>query len=246
MRNFGTDAATEVVGTNEYGDTTRLADKLAEDAILEEIEKIGDASVDSEESGHLIIGKPKIHWVVDPLDGSSNFSRNIPFFAVSILLEEVPGYKPVAAVVHEPAQDRTFYADRSGAYLDSRPISAHPRTELEDCLFCLDLHFGKNDVKIDNFLRRIRALARKTTTFRSIGSVALALCYTAAGSLDGFLDISKNSRFLDIAAGAYILEQSGGTVTDSKGQKPSRDYDMLIAASSLELNRSLRSLIATS
>lgn len=242
--NFGKRSALSAVGKGEGGDITRLADKLAEDAAIKRIRQIGNCEIISEEAGRISVGDPKHRWILDPLDGTANFTRGIPLFAVSIQVETLPSSEPVWGVVYEPMTGRCFYAEKGrGAFLNKSRIETNRSRRLEDCLFYLDLHFGADKAKMNKFIGRLRKIGTSFKTFRTLGSCALALSYTAMGTLDGFLDLSKNSRIVDIAAGVLILEEAGGKVTDVYGNPIADGYDTVIACSSDHLNLKVRKLL---
>ncbi len=244
-KNFGDRAASKVIGRGNSGDITRVADKLAEDIIIAEVRRIGDSEIVSEEAGTLRFGAPRYRWVVDPLDGSTNFARSIPFFAISILVEEYGTRRPMFGVVFEPMTGKCFYAEAGkGAGMDGQPIQTNKRRRLQDCIFYLDMHFSGEPARYQKFEKRVRRLGETVNTFRSLGSCAVALAYTAMGTLDGFLDISKNSRFVDVAGGLLILAEAGGHAMDLNGQFVREQYDGILACSSREIAAQVKHLIS--
>ncbi len=243
-KNFGDRAAAKVIGRGNSGDITRVADKLAEDIIIAEVRRIGDAEIVSEEVGTLHFGAPRYRWVVDPLDGSTNFARSIPLFAISILVEEYDTHKPLFGVVYEPMAGRCFSAENGkGAMMDGQPIQTNKRRRLEDCIFYLDMHFAGEPAKYQKFEKHIRRLGQTVKTFRSLGSCAIALAYTGLGTLDGFLDLSRNSRFVDVAGGLLVLREAGGHAMDLNGRSPGEDYIGLLACSSKQIAEQVRALV---
>jgi myo-inositol-1(or 4)-monophosphatase len=241
---FGNKRLSRVIGQGRSGDITRLADKVAEDIAIAEIRKLGNCEVISEEAGALVFGEPKVRWFLDPLDGSANFARSIPIFAVSILIESVPKKEPMLAVVYDPIGDKCFTAEAGkGAFMNGKPIRTRKRERLKDCLFDLDLHLGQAKEKIARFVSAIERIGSHIRTFRSIGSCAIALCLSASGQLDGFLDLTGSSRIVDIAAGILILEEAGGVATDLAGSKIREGYDSVIACSSKKINQEIRLLL---
>ena len=242
-KDFGKKELSEVVGVGYSGDETVLADRMAEEINLERLREIGNMEVLSEEAGRVVFGKPEYRVVLDPLDGSSNYKRGVPLFAVSIEVRNSRN-EPALAVVYEPMCHRAFSAERGrGAFLDGSRIHTNRERQFQDCLFDMDLHTAANETKFTRFVEAFRKFGFKLRSFRSVGSCAVPLAYTACGILDGFLDFSKNSRMVDIAAGLMILQEAGGAATDVYGRSITEEYDSLIACSTEEINRKIRVLL---
>ena len=234
-----------MVGVGHSGDETILADRLAEEIVLERLGKIGNIEVMSEEAGHLVFGKPGYRVILDPLDGSSNYKRGVPVFAVSIEARTLPGNEPALAVIYEPMCRRVFSAERGrGAFLDGARIHTNRERPFEECLFDMDLHTAADETRFFKFVEAFRKFGLTLKSFRSVGSCAIPLAYTACGILDGFLDFSKNSRMVDIAAGLMILREAGGTATDIHGKAIEGEYDSVIACSSEQINLKVRRLLS--
>lgn len=244
-RDFGKRELSEVVGIGDSGDTTVVADRLAEEIVLRRLGEIGDVEVISEEAGRVAFGEPRYRVVLDPLDGSSNYTRGIPLFAVSIDVRNLPGNQQTMAVVYEPMLGRTFSAERGGgAFLDGQRIRTNRERRFEECLFDMDLHTAADATKFNEFVNAFQKFGLGLKSFRSVGSCAIPLSYTACGILDGFLDFSKNSRMVDVAAGLFILQEAGGTATDINGRPIEEGYESIVACSSEEINRRVRKLLS--
>ena len=244
-RDFGKGKMSEVVGIGDSGDATVLADRVAEDIVLKRLGEIGNLEVMSEEAGRIVFGKPEHRVVLDPLDGSTNYTRGIPIFAVSMEIRTLPHDQPAMAVIYEPMCGRAFSAERGqGAFLDGGKICTNRERQFEECLFDMDLHTAADEKKFARFVEAFRKFGLTLKSFRSMGSCAVPLAYTACGLLDGFLDFSKNSRMVDIAAGLMILQEAGGTVTDIHGKPIVEGYDSVIACSSEHTNLKIRKLLA--
>ena len=152
-------------------------------------------------------------WIVDPLDGTTNFLHGIPFFAVSLGLVEAG--KPVLGVIHAPALGRTFHgAPGSGAFDDERPLSVSVTPELREALVATGFGYSLDRVE-DHNLDNLAAVARVARGIRRLGSAALDLAFVAAGHLDAFWELHLSPW--DVAAGAAIVRAAGGTVTDARG-----------------------------
>lgn len=152
-------------------------------------------------------------WIVDPLDGTTNFVHGIPFFAVSIGL--VDDGKPVLGVVHAPALGRTFFgAPGSGAFDDERPLSVSVTPDLSEALVATGFGYALDTVP-DHNLDNLASVARVARGIRRLGSAALDLAFVAAGHLDAFWELHLSPW--DVAAGVAIVRAAGGTVTDVRG-----------------------------
>lgn len=243
-REFGKKDMSKTVGVGHSGDETIGADALSEQIVLKGLERIGNVEVMSEEAGHVVFGNPKYRVILDPLDGSSNYKRGIPLFTVSVEVRTIPANEPAMAVVYEPMNRQMFSAEkRRGAFLNGSGIQTNQKRRFEDCLFDMDLHTAADKTRFNRFVEAFRKFGLTLNSFRSVGSCAISLAYTACGTLDGFLDFSRNSRMVDIAAGLMILKEAGGTATDIHGKPIAEGYDSVIACSSEEINRKVRQLL---
>ena len=234
-----------MVGVGDSGDVTFHADQLAEEIVLKRLGEIGNVEVISEEAGRVIFGKPEHRVILDPLDGSSKFIRGIPLFSVSMDVRTVPADKQAMAVIYEPICRRMFWAERDrGAFLEGSRICTNRERPFEECLFDMDLHTAADKDRFIRFIDAFRRFGLSLKSFRSVGSCAISLAYTACGMLDGFLDFSRNSRMVDVAAGLMILQEAGGTATDVHGNPIEEGYDSVIACSSEQVNLKIRKLLA--
>jgi myo-inositol-1(or 4)-monophosphatase len=241
---FSKRSLSEVIGIGDSGDETIGADNLSEQIVLKRLKEIGSMEVISEEAGRVVFGKPQYRVVLDPLDGSSNFKRGIPLFSISIEVQTSPALEHTMAVIYEPMNRKMFAAEKgAGAFMDGLRIHTNQDRPFKDCLFDLDLHTAADEKKFLKFVEAFRKFGLPLKSFRSIGSCAISLAYTACGTLDGFLDFTKNSRMVDIAAGLLILQEAGGIATDIRGNPITEGYDSLIACSSEQINRQVRQLI---
>lgn len=152
-------------------------------------------------------------WIIDPLDGTTNYAHGFPFFCVSIALEDSGGV--VLGVVYDPMLDEIFTAEKGGgAYLNGRPISVSSTERLDRSLlatgFPYDIRTSSSN-NLDNFSK----FSLRAQAVRRAGSAALDLCYVACGRFDGFWELKLHPW--DTAAGALIVTEAGGTVTDFSG-----------------------------
>ena len=152
-------------------------------------------------------------WIVDPLDGTTNFLHGIPFFAVSMGLIEHG--VPILGVIHAPALGRTFYgAPGQGAFDEVRPLSVSVTPDLAEALVATGFGYALDKVP-DHNLDNLASVARVARGIRRLGSAALDLAFVAAGHLDAFWELHLSPW--DVAAGAAIVRAAGGVVTDTRG-----------------------------
>lgn len=181
----------------------------------------------AEESGQLS-GEGDFRWIVDPLDGTTNYAHGLPIFAVSIALERAG--EVVLGVIHDPMAEETYIAERgSGATLNGHPIRVSNIDELKQALLATGFPYDPEDVPaaLDLFGR----FAVLTQSMRRLGSAALDMCYVAAGRLDGYYE--RGVQAWDIAAGSLILKEAGGKVTDYQGSELGLEDREVVASNSL-------------
>jgi myo-inositol-1(or 4)-monophosphatase len=191
------------------------ADHRAEETIFVELSKArADYGFLMEERGE-ITGADKSHrWIVDPLDGTTNFLHGIPMFAISIGLEREG--QLVAGVIYNPISDEMFTAEKGkGAYLnDKRRLRVAARKSISDAVVATGIpHRGRPGHP--GFLKEMQTVMAEVTGIRRTGSAALDLAWTAAGRFDGYWE--RNIKPWDMAAGLCILRESGGTAIDLSG-----------------------------
>lgn len=200
----------EYKGINDY---VSEVDKNAEQIIINTIRKYHpDHKIIAEESG-IQKGQAQVEWIIDPLDGTTNFLHQFPQFAVSIAVREKG--KLMHAAIFDPNRDEMFTATRgSGAYLNNRRIRVSEQRQLNNAL--LATGFPYHDFSyIDSYLASFKHFMTETAGIRRAGSAALDLAYTACGRVDGFWEF--NLKPWDIAAGALLVIEAGGLATDFQG-----------------------------
>ncbi|HKA47465.1 MAG TPA: inositol monophosphatase family protein [Methyloceanibacter sp.] len=193
-----------------------------------------------EEHGE-VEGADRTHrFIVDPLDGTTNFLHGIPHFAISIALER--DGELVGGLIYNPASNETFTAERGkGAFLNDRRIRVAARTELADCVLVTGIpHRGKPAQ--DVFLREMQSLMVATAGIRRTGAAALDLAWVAAGRFDGFWE--RNLRAWDLAAGIVILREAGGFVSDADGKDRMLDSGSVVAGNETIQRKLLKALKA--
>ena len=195
-------------------DFVSAADLKAEQVLFEALSAARPGySFHGEERG-LIEGSDKTHtWIVDPLDGTTNFLHGIPQFAISIGLERSGTI--VAGVIYNPITDELFVAERGkGAFLNDKRLRVAARKRLADSVIACGLpHLGRGD--LDLGLRELGAVQGKVAGLRRFGAAALDMAFVAAGRLDGYWE--RNISPWDIAAGIILVREAGGFVTDIDG-----------------------------
>ncbi len=205
------------------GDFVSQADLRAEASIREDLEKArpGYAML-MEESGASGSDKWSWRWIVDPLDGTTNFLHGIPHWAISIALEKrLPdgGSEIAAAVVYSPVNNEMFWAEKGvGAYMNDKRLRVAARRELKDAVFATGVPFATTSPSDQlAFARSLSALMPQVAGIRRFGSAALDLAWTAAGRYDGYWEWGIHPW--DVAAGMLIVREAGGYATDGQGQE---------------------------
>jgi len=203
------------------GDFVSQADLRAEANLREDLNKArpGYAFL-MEESGASGSENWSWRWVVDPLDGTTNFLHGIPHWAISIGLEKrLPdaGAETVAAVVYAPAVDEMFWAEKGmGAYMNERRLRVSARRDLKEAVFATGIPFAAVDPRNRlAFARTLGSLMPQVAGIRRFGAAALDLAWVAAGRYDGFWELGLKPW--DIAAGLLIVREAGGYATDPQG-----------------------------
>lgn len=215
-------------------DIVTAADKAAERIIIGHInESYPDHSILSEESGSTARDS-RVRWVIDPLDGTTNFSEGLPLFSVSIAAE-IDGSAAIG-VVYAPRLDEMFHAVKGGgAWLNGQRITVSHKTALDQSVVATGFPVDK-DINPDNNLQSAGRVLPTVRGLRRLGSAALDLSYVGAGFLDGYWEI--NLHEWDAAAGALIASEGGASVTRFR---PDRNVSML--ASTPEIHDALLKLI---
>src|SRR5262245_2402083 len=190
------------------------ADRRAEEILHDELTKARPGYGFLGEEGGRREGADKTHtWIVDPLDGTSNFLHGIPHFAVSIALEREGTI--VAGVIYNPANDELFTGERGkGAFLNDQRLRVAARRRLVDAVVACGLpHHGKSDLPL--FRSEFAAIQDKVAGLRRFGAATLDLAWVAAGRLDGYWE--RNIAAWDMAAGLLLVREAGGYVTAIDG-----------------------------
>ena len=191
-----------------------LADKRAEETLYDELTKARPGYGFIGEEGGTREGTDKANvWIVDPLDGTTNFLHGIPHFAVSIALQREGAL--IAGLVYNPANDDLFLAEKGkGAYLNDQRLRVAARKKLNESVIGCGLpHIGRGDFDVAS--QELSAIQPQVAGLRRFGAAALDLAWVAAGRLDGYWE--RNLSSWDMAAGMVLVREAGGFVTDIEG-----------------------------
>ena len=228
-------------------DFVSMADKRAEATLVEELRNARpDWGMLLEEGGEIEGNPDKPRWVVDPLDGTSNFLHSVPHFAISIAVEEKKpdGRSEITqGLVYQPLTDETYWAEKGrGAWLNDRRLRVSARRDLTEALIGTGIpHLGRGDAA--SWTKIYNAIAPQVSGVRRMGSAALDLAWVAAGRFDGFWE--DDLDIWDAAAGLLLVKEAGGFVTDYRGQDRSFDRREYLAANG-DLHSKLHKLLAGS
>ncbi len=196
------------------GNFVTAADRKAEEILREELAKARPGYGFLGEEGGRTEGSDSTHlWIVDPLDGTTNFLHGIPQFAISIALEREGVI--IAGLIYNPANDELFLAERGkGAFLNDTRLRVAGRRRLADSVITCGLpHIGRGDLELSR--RELTAVQEHVAGLRRFGSAALDLAWVAAGRFDGYWE--HNLSPWDMAAGILLVREAGGFVTDLDG-----------------------------
>ena len=227
-------------------DFVSLADKRAEQTIVEELRTARpDWGMLLEEGGEVAGNPDKPRWIVDPLDGTTNFLHGVPHFSISIAVEEKKpggGTEITQGLVYQPLTDESFWAEKGrGAWLNEARLRVSARRNLRDALIATGIpYLGHGDH--ERFQRILAAVAPEVAGIRRLGSAALDLAWVAAGRYDGFWE--DELHYWDVAAGALLVREAGGFVTDYRGGDRAFERDEYLAASSA-IHSKLQKLVAS-
>jgi len=215
------------VTRKRHNDFVTEVDHAAEQAVIEVLHRAyPEHAILAEESGATAgsSGESEYTWIIDPLDGTTNFIHGFPQYAVSIALR----HKNVItqAVIYDPTKNELFTASRGrGAYLNERRIRVSKRTQLAAAL--IGTGFPFRDLQgLDEYLTMFRELTVRTAGLRRAGAASLDIAYVAAGRLDGFWEMGLSAW--DMAAGALLVQEAGGLVGDFQGESDYLDSGRVI------------------
>ena len=207
-------------------DFVSAADRQAEATIREVLTQARpDWGYVMEEIGEKKGENPRFRWIVDPLDGTSNFLHGVPHFAISIAAED--SGEVVAGLIYQPLTDESFWAEKGkGAWLQDRRLRVSARRDLADTLIATGIPFLGHG-ELPEFQRILNAVAPEVAGIRRFGSAALDLAWVAAGRYDGFWESGLN--IWDVAAGVLLIREAGGFVSDFRGGERAIERGEIVA-----------------
>lgn len=237
------------LGIGAGGDPLRKTDLAAEAAVVETLRahKVSFTLI-SEESGVQRFGEnfEECYVTVDPIDGTTNLMRRIPFYATSIAVSDKPFLMNVhAALVADLFHGTTYKAQKAkGSFRNDQKVTPSDNTSFEEAVIGVDL----NSYKIDLIAPRLTELIKKTKHIRHFGANALELCYVADGTTDAFVDIRGKLRTTDLAAATLILKEAGGLITTPDNRPLDAQLDPkqkveFIAAANAEIHSKILGLV---
>lgn len=219
------------VSKKGLGDFVSTADRRSEKILIEELSKARPTYAFITEETGIIKGQDPHHtWVIDPLDGTTNFLHGIPHFAVTVALKK--DQEIIAGITYDPIKDEMYWAEKGkGAFVNQRRLRVSARRHLEDALVAIGTPFGNhgNQALFQQYLEKIMPI---TTGTRRFGAAALDLAYVASGRFDVFFE--DHLKPWDLAAGLLLVKEAGGYVSEINGGK-----DMFETGSVLATNAAL-------
>ena len=226
QRDYG-ELANLQVSQKAPGDYVTAADKKCDRILREELLKARPGyTFLTEESGLIKGTDPEHRFIIDPIDGTTNFMHAVPLFAITVALERKG--EIVAGVTYNPITDELFTAEKGdGAYLNNKRLRVAARTDIHEALVAYEIpHRGGKDIPLSR--AEIGVLQGKVIGIRGMGSVALGLGYLAAGRIDAL--VCRNINIWDIAAGVLILREAGGFSSDCDSEANALDTGNIAAA----------------
>jgi len=213
------------------GDFVTMTDKKVEKILIEELQKARpDYSILSEEIGEIKNDNSKdFKWIIDPIDGTSNFLHGIPHFAISLALENKK--EIICGIVFDPIKNELFSAEKgNGSYLNNQRMRVSARKKLKDCLIVTGGP-RQNHQNKEICMEEYKKFSSKVLIpIRKMGSASLDMAYVAAGRCDGFWQ--RNLNYWDVAAGILLIKEAGGYVTDFHGKDKYVENKTILATNS--------------
>ena len=229
IRDFG-EVENLQVSSKGPGNFVTASDKKIEKVLIEELQKARPTySILSEEIGEIINSDDSFKWIIDPIDGTTNFLHGIPHFAISIGLEQ--NKEIICGIIYDPIKDEMFIAEKgNGAYLNNRRIRVSSRSKIEECIIYTGGSKRNSEDSKSAFDEYKKFSSKVYIPIRQLGSASLDMAYVAAGRCDGFWQ--RNLNYWDIAAGIVLIKESGGFVTDFNGEDKYLENKTILATNS--------------
>ncbi|WP_339793602.1 inositol monophosphatase family protein [uncultured Imperialibacter sp.] len=203
----------DMIELKGHNNLVSYVDKACEEMIVERLREVLPEAGFITEEGTVASSEQSLQWVIDPLDGTTNFVHGLPIYSVSLAL--VRDKQAILGVVYEVNRDECFHAIKGkGAFCNGKPIRVSSATQINESL--LATGFPYNDFgKMMPYLNILNELMKSSHGLRRMGSAAVDLAYVACGRFEAFFEFNLNSW--DVAAGVLLVTEAGGTVTDFKG-----------------------------
>jgi myo-inositol-1(or 4)-monophosphatase len=236
IKNFGKVNMLKKIRIKSVYDYSIVADLLAEKEILKKLKEAKvKCKVITEERGEINLGNSEKLLFIDPLDGTLNYSKGIPHFCTSIAMEE--GDEVTLGIIYDPCRKELFLAEKNkGAFLNGKRIKVNKCKSLKDSFCSIGFDYGnfEKSMKIEE---KIREVVRRVRIF---GCAGLDFSWVACGRLEGYVDLDLKPW--DLVAGAFLVEEAGGEVTDIKGN-PWHPYYKEIVATNKVIHKNLLKVI---
>jgi len=226
IRDFG-EVEKLQVSMKGVSDFVSKADIKAENTIIRELSYLHPKiNIHAEETGNIRNSDENIRWLIDPLDGTTNFIFSIPHFAISIALEK--NGEIICGGVYQPLTDEFYWAVKGkGAFCNNLRLRVSKKESLNQCMLGTGIpHKGMQGH--ESYLPGLEKLMSNVAGIRRMGAASLDLVYTASGKFDGYWE--KNLKLVDIAAGSIIVKEAGGRVTDFKGRNNYLESGEIVAS----------------
>jgi myo-inositol-1(or 4)-monophosphatase len=246
---YGSPKAAVGFGVGAGGDTSKRIDLAAEKALINCLAKHEiNCTLVSEEAGTKKIGfgQPEYYVTTDPVDGTTNAVRGLPFSANVIAVSKQPWLKDVeAGIVHDIVHDVTYTAQKGeGAFRNGKRIKPSETSKIEDAVIGVDL----NSFRIEELVPKLTGLFRIGKHFRHFGANALELCYVTDGTTDAFVDIRGKLRVTDLVASYLVLREAGGIILTTEGQELNVPLEAtqrlsFIAASNMKMYETIKKAV---
>ena len=221
-------------------DFVSSADKKVEENLINDLSKARpDYSILSEEIGEIKKKNSDCRWIIDPIDGTFNFLRSIPHFAISVALEK--NDEIICGVIFDPIKNEMFLAEKNyGAYLNNQKIRVSKNNKINESLILTGGPSLSEKNRSESINEYTKISLHAPSSLRKMGSAALDMAYVSAGRADAFFQ--RNLKYWDIAAGIILIKEAGGIVTDYKGEADFIKKKNIIASNS-SINANLIELL---
>jgi myo-inositol-1(or 4)-monophosphatase len=241
LKFYGSPKAAVSFGVGAGGDNSKRIDLAAEKALIDCLSKHEiSCTLVSEEAGTKKIGfgYPEYYVITDPVDGTTNAIRGLPFSANVIAVSKSPFLKDVeTAIVHDISHNVIYSAQKNkGSFRNGKIIKTSKKSEITEAVIGIDF----NTMQIEDTINKLKGLLRITNHFRHFGANALEVCYVADGKIDAFIDIRGKLRVTDIVSSYLILKEAGGIILSPEGNELNITLDAtqrfsFISASNMEI-----------